>query len=75
MIEDKRRNLATKFLVCTHTLKNLLEQIKDIELDMQMSSDDKHSKIKIIRLELSKVETEIDNIKKEITLLNSYNVN
>lgn len=75
MSEERRRDLAAKFLVCTHTLKNLLGQINRLQDDPTMSIDDKYAKIKIIRGELTKVGTEIDNIKKEIKLLNSYNVN
>jgi len=72
---DRRRDLATKFLVCTHTLKNLLGRINSLEADPTLTVADKHEKIKIIRTELTKVGTEIDNIKKEIKLLSDYRMN
>lgn len=75
MSEDRRRDLATKFLVCTHTLKNLMNRINGLEADPTLTIEDKSEKIKIIQTELTKVGTEIDNIKKEIKLLGSYNVN
>ena len=57
------------------TVRKLLEEIYEIEADTQMPDITKLSRIQKIRAELTKVNMEIDNVKKEITLLNSYRVN
>jgi len=71
----KKAQLSTKMLVCSHTVRNLLERIQAIEVDTETPAEEKLSQIKKIREEITKVGTEIDSIKKEITLLNTYNVN
>jgi hypothetical protein len=75
MSDFRHVSLNAKLVVCSHTIKSLLRQIKEIEVDAQLSANEKLSKIKMIRDELSKVGMEIDTVKKEITLLNTYNVN
>lgn len=75
MSDFRRISLNAKLVVCSHTVKSLMVQISEIEADAQLPANEKLSKIKIIREELSKVGTEIDTCKKEITLLNTYNVN
>lgn len=75
MIDVKARDLTTKMLTCKHTLQNLLKKIDGITDNIAMSIQEKTAQIKIIREEITKVGTEIDNIKKEITLLKSYNIN
>lgn len=65
----------SKLLICKLKLEQLLDQIKKIEINTQLSISDKISKIKIIKEEIDKVGKEIDIIKKEITLQESYNVN
>lgn len=75
MSDFRQVSLNAKLVVCTHTIKSLLRQIKEIEGDLQMSVNEKFSKIKMIKEELTKVGTEIDTVKKELTLLNTYNIN
>lgn len=75
MSDFRHVSLQAKLVVCSHTVKALLRQIKEIESDVQVPANEKLSKIKMIREELSKVGMEIDTVKKEITLLNTYNVN
>jgi peptidoglycan hydrolase CwlO-like protein len=50
-------------------------RIAEVENDTETPLEDKVSQIKKIKDEITKVGTEIDSIKKEITLLNAYNVN
>lgn len=64
-----------KLFVCKLKLEQLLDQIKKIEINDQLSVSDKISKIKIIKTEIDKVGQEIDTIKKEITLLRTRNIN
>ena len=73
--ESKKQALNTKIVICNHTLKHLLKQIKIIEQDDQTSVNYKLSEIKKIQEEITKVGTEIDIIKKDIMLLGDYNVN
>jgi uncharacterized protein Yka (UPF0111/DUF47 family) len=71
----RRTSLMAKLLIASHEVKSLIYQIKEIEADTRSALNEKLSKIKKIREEISKVGTEIDNLKREITLLNTYNVN
>jgi type I restriction-modification system DNA methylase subunit len=75
MVYDRRISLNARVVVAKHTLRNLLGQIKEIEEDTQTDVTVKLSQIKKIKEEITKVGTEIDSIKREITLLNTYNVN
>lgn len=72
---NKKINLSLKLAEHVQTLKNFLKQIKEIEDDTISSVNNKFSKIKKIQEEISKVGVQIDIIKKEITLTNSYNIN
>lgn len=71
----RRTSLMARLLIATHEVKSLIYQIKEIEGNTQASPNEKLSKIKKIREEISKVGMEIDKVKREITLLNTYNVN
>jgi len=73
--DARRITLNARLVVAKHTVQNLLQQIKEIEGNAQTDVNEKLSQIKNIREEITKVGTEIDNIKKEITLLNAYSVN
>lgn len=73
--DTRHINLSARLLVYTHTVKDLLSQIKQIENDNVTDPNEKLSKIKMIREEINKVGIEIDNLKKEITMLRAYNVN
>jgi len=73
--EVRKIQLSTKMLVCSHTVKNLLARIHAIEVDEETTSEEKMLQIKNIQQEISKVGMEIDSIKKEITLLQTYSVN
>jgi type I restriction-modification system DNA methylase subunit len=52
-----------------------LLKIAELEQDTEAPLEAKLSEIKKIKDEITKVGTEIDSIKREITLLNTYNVN
>jgi len=58
-----------------HQLLSLLEHIKTLEANSQLDVNIKLLKIKKIRDEINKVGQEIDTVKKEIMLLNAYQVN
>lgn len=75
MSDIRRDQLAAKMLVASYTARNLLERIGALEVDKELTTEEKFTQIKIIREEMNKVGMEIDNIKKEITLLNAYTVN
>jgi hypothetical protein len=71
----RRTTLQARLVVATHTVRSLIFQIKDIENNAQASDNEKLSQIKKIREEIAKVGTEIDSIKKEFIILNSYSLN
>jgi hypothetical protein len=71
----RRSNLESRLVVAKETVRSLLFRIQEIEVATQLSDNEKLSKIKMIKEEMIKVGMEIDNIKKEITLLNTYHVN
>lgn len=71
----RKTSLQTRLVVATHTVRSLLTRIKEIENNVQASDNEKLLQIKKIRDEIAKVGTEIDSIKKEFTLLNSYSLN
>lgn len=73
--DSRRITLNARLVVAKHTVQGLLLQIKEIERDVQTDANEKLSQIKKIKDEITKVGTEIDSIKKEITLLNAYSVN
>lgn len=73
--EAKKAQLVIQMKICSNILKELLYQIKCIENNAQTSTNDKLSKMKKIREELSKVGTEIDSIKKEIKVIQTYSLN
>ena len=75
MTDVRRDQLATKMLVCSYIVRGLLDKIRTLETDTDVPLEEKLSQIKKIREEMTKVGTEIDSIKKEITLLRSYSVN
>lgn len=75
MNEHRRIQLSASMMVCNYTVRNLLSKIAALEANAQVPVEEKLSEIKKIKDEITKVGTEIDSIKKEITLLNSYNLN
>jgi len=75
MDDSRKISLSAKLLVCTHTVRDLITQIKKIEDDTQTSANEKLSKIKMIREEITKVSVEIDKLKNEIKLLRAYSIN
>jgi hypothetical protein len=75
MDKHQKDLLASRLFVTTSKLYSLIGKIKEIEEDSQTPTIEKISQIKKIREEMSKVGTEIDSIKKEITLLNKYKLN
>lgn len=64
-----------KLIICQLKLERLLEQIKKIGEDEEISESDKISQIKIIKVEIDKIGLEIDNVKKEINLSKISNIN
>lgn len=75
MTDIRRDHLAAKMLACSYVVRGLLDKIRTLEADTDVPLEKKLSQIKKIREEMTKVGTEIDSIKKEITLLKSYSVN
>lgn len=75
MNDWRKDQLAAKMLTCSWTVRELLTRIAELENDKELSMNEKLSQIKIIKDEITKVGTEIANIKKDITLLNAYSVN
>lgn len=71
----RRTNLIAKLLIANHTVRDLIAKIKEIEAITQTPSNETLSEIKKIKEEITKVGTEIDSIKQEITLLSAYNIN
>jgi hypothetical protein len=67
--------LGVRLNIATQTMKLLLKDLDRLEADTQSSPNQRLEEIKKIKLELSKVGAEIDNIKREITLLKDYRVN
>lgn len=67
--------LTARFLVATNAVKQLLDQIQEIEDDVQTPVNEKLSKLKKIKEEIVKVGTEIDILKNDLTILNTYCVN
>lgn len=57
------------------TVKELLLKISEIELNYEISTIEKISLIKNIREELTKVNIEVDDIKKEIIIINTHYIN
>lgn len=62
-------------IACEYIVKNLLGRIEVLEVDEKLSTNEKMLQIKIIKEEMTKVGTEIDTLKTEITLLNACNLN
>lgn len=75
MNKYRKASLGAKLTMCSSTLRFLLCKIDEIENDTKYSIEDRHVKLKIIQEEISKVDVEIDNVKKEIRLLSQYNLN
>ncbi|HEY5267983.1 MAG TPA: hypothetical protein VII94_02520 [Candidatus Saccharimonadales bacterium] len=75
MNRDVQQKLATKMLTYRNVVKTLLDRIKTLEGNTQFTTEEKIPKIKKIRQELSKVGTEIDNIKNELNLISAYKIN
>lgn len=67
--------LIAKLLVCRQSVQDLLQQISNIESDTQTSDETKLAQVQKIREEMSKIGEEVDRIKRDITLLDTYEVN
>jgi hypothetical protein len=67
--------LASRMLIAVNNVKNLVEEINKIEANTQIPIMERLSIIKKIREEMTKVSGEIDNIKREFTLLTAHNIN
>ena len=74
-MSQNHSQLSAKMLICNYIVRDLLNKISEIEEDTEATITEKISKMKKIRDEITKVGTEIDNLKKEINLLNTYRVN
>jgi hypothetical protein len=76
MSDDLRKGaLATKMLIASYTVRDLLSKISALETNQELSLNEKLEQIKIIKDEITKVGTEIDSIKREIKLLSEYSIN
>ncbi len=75
MSKQRQIDLITKMFMCQYAVQDLLTKISALEADAQVPATEKLSQIKKIRAELTKVGTEIDSLKSELTLLNTCNVN
>jgi hypothetical protein len=75
MTADPRVQLSAKMLVCSYTVRDLLNKIHVLEEDTKMPLSDKLVEIRKIRSEIEKVGTEIDGIKRSLRLLETYSVN
>lgn len=71
----KKTSLSAKMMTYKYALEDLLKEINLIEQDNVMESNEKLSKIKTIRMEINKIAKQIDIAKKEIILINSYDIN
>lgn len=67
--------LGTKLSVAYQTIKELMRQLQQIEVNTQIPANQRLEEIKKIKAELDKVGEEIDSIKREIKLLDQYRVN
>lgn len=70
-----RMNLHARMIIARETLRSLRLQIQQIETSTQTPTNEKVLEITKIQSEISKVGMEIDSIKKEITIMNSYRLN
>ncbi|MGI0058156.1 MAG: hypothetical protein ACREBJ_00170 [Nitrosotalea sp.] len=75
MTLDRNAQLAQKMLVCSYAARGLLDKIRSLEANTQVSQEEKFFQIKKINEEITKVGAEIDSIKGELTLLSSYSIN
>ena len=69
------KNAETRLLEHMHTIKKLLSKLDDIDTDSSVPIKEKLLLIKDIRDEINKVGVEVDEIKREIKLLSTYDVN
>lgn len=76
---SKKEELFHRITNCKYKLKTLMLRIDEalaaIEEKSNVDRIAQISEIKIIRQDIAKVNQEIDNIKKEINLLNGYQLN
>jgi uncharacterized coiled-coil DUF342 family protein len=76
---NKKQDLFNRIASCKYQLKTLMSRIDTAIATIDEKSNVDRiaqvSEIKIIREDITKVNQEIDNIKKEINLLNGYQVN
>jgi hypothetical protein len=70
-MSDTKTILYEKLFGCRTTLQNLLSKIEVLEKSDEITPEE----IKKIREEITKVDIEIDTLKKAIKLLNTQNVN
>jgi hypothetical protein len=72
--ETKNKSIILKMKKYNLILKDLLVQIKIVEEDINGDLNERLCKIKKIKEEITKVGTEIDNARKELTLVD-YSIN
>lgn len=76
---SKKQDLFNRITSCKLQLKTLMSRIDEAIMTIDGKSNVDRSvqisEIKIIREDIVKVNQEIDSIKKEINLLNGYQVN
>ena len=69
------KSAETRLIEYMHTIRDLLSKLDDIETDSSVPIKEKLLVIKNIRDEINKVGVEVDEIKREIKLLSTYDVN
>tara|TARA_B110000503_G_C6823541_1_gene279887 strand:- start:42 stop:266 length:225 start_codon:yes stop_codon:yes gene_type:complete len=72
---SKKEALYARITLFKYALKDCIKEISILENNINIDANSKLSKIKIIREEINKIANQIDKVKKEIILVNSYDVN
>lgn len=72
---NSRDQLAVKMLECSRIVNNLLRKIDILESNNTLTLSEKSSQLKIINEEISKVGTEVADIKNMIILLDKISIN
>jgi uncharacterized protein (UPF0335 family) len=72
---DRAKILINKLTIAKYTIEGLIAKINRVEDNNQTLANEKLFQIKKIREEILKVSDEIDNLKKEIRLLKTNNIN
>lgn len=72
---SKKEALYARMTLFKYALKDCIKEISILENNINIDANLKLSKIKTIREEINKIANQIDKVKQEIILVNSYDVN